>query len=67
MAENVSTNQRINLAVDKILNADLKDVNKDLLEEIFANHYDRQTGTMHEALVIPETHITLKKEKYPLV
>lgn len=67
MAENVSTNQTINLAVDKILKTDLKDISKDLLEELFANHYDRQTKTTHPAMVVPETHIKLTKEQYPFV
>lgn len=67
MAENVSTNQQINLAVDKILNTDIKNIGKDLLEELFANHYDRQSGKTVPALIIPETHITLKKERYPFV
>ena len=67
MAEKISTNQQINLAVDKILKSDINDINKDLLEELFANHYDRQTKTTHQALVVPETYITLTKEMYPYV
>ena len=67
MAESISTNQQINIAVDKILHTDLKDIGKDLLEELFANHYDRQEGKMTPALVIPETHITLRKENYPFI
>lgn len=63
----VSTNQQINLAVDKILNTDIKDIGKNLLEELFANHYDRQSHSMINAIAVPETHITLTKEKYPYV
>ena len=67
MPENISNSQQVSYALNKILNADINDVNKDLLEELFANHYDRQTKTMHNAIVVPETHLRLTKEQYPYV
>jgi hypothetical protein len=67
MPENTPNNQQVNYALNKILNSDINDINKDLLEELFANHYDRQTKTMHNAVVVPETHIRLTKDMYPFI
>jgi len=55
------------LAMDKILNADIKDITKTFIEDMFAAYHDKETGEFHQANFDPTDEIVLTKNDYQWV
>lgn len=55
------------IAKDKVLKADIKDIGKTFIENMFAGYHDRETGQFHEPPFVPTEVISLKKEEYEWV
>lgn len=55
------------LGMKMILDADIKDVNKKLLNSLFASYHDREAHQFKDAPFKPEMRITLTKVEYPYV
>lgn len=55
------------LGMKMILDADIKDVNKKLLNSLFASYHDREAHQFKDAPFKPEMRITLTKAEYPYV
>ena len=63
MAENGNTQ----IALDRILKAELKDINKDMLDSLFGGYHDRATNKFVEPPFKPYEKIRLTKDMYPYV
>ena len=55
------------IAKDKVLKADIKDIGKTFIENMFAGYHDRETGQFHDPPFVPTEVISLKKEEYEWV
>ena len=66
MPEN-ETSGNAKLGMKMILDADIKDVNKKLLNSLFASYHDREAHQFKDAPFKPEMRITLTKADYPYV
>lgn len=55
------------IAKDKVLKADIKDIGKTFIENMFAGYHDRTTGQFHDPPFVPTEVISLKKEEYEWV
>ena len=55
------------IAKDKVLQADINQINKTFIENMFAGYHDRETGTFHQPPFVPTEVISLKKEEYQWV
>lgn len=53
--------------MEKILNADIKEITKTFMEEMFAAYHDRQTGEYHDANFDPTEDIILTNKDYKWV
>jgi hypothetical protein len=55
------------LAKEKILNADVNEITKAFLEDMFASYHDRESGEFKQANFAPTEIITLTKQEYQWV
>ena len=55
------------IAKDKVLKADINEINKTFIENMFAGYHDRETGEFHQPPFVPTEVISLKKEEYEWV
>lgn len=55
------------LAKERILKADINDITKSFLEDMFASYHDRIDNGFHQANFSPTEVITLSKQEYPWV
>lgn len=55
------------LAMEKILNADINDVSKTFLEDMFASYHDKETNQFRQSNFVPTEVITLTKKDYQWV
>lgn len=63
MAENGNTQ----IALDRILKAELQDINKDMLDSLFGGYHDRTTNKFVDPPFKPYEKIKLTKDIYPYV
>ena len=63
----MAENGNVQIALDRILKAELKDINKDMLESLFASYHDRESNQFKEAPFKPYEKIRLTKDLYPYV
>lgn len=63
MAENGNTQ----IALDRILKAELQDINKDMLDSLFGGYHDRATNKFVDPPFKPYEKIKLTKDIYPYV
>lgn len=63
----MAENQNIQMAIDTILKSELKDVNKGMLDSLFASYHDRESNQFKEAPFKPYEKFKLTKEMYPYV
>ena len=55
------------IAKDKVLKADINEINKTFIENMFAGYHDKETGKFMEPPFVPTEVISLKKEEYQWV
>ena len=55
------------LAMQKILNADISEISKDFMEEMFAAHHDKESGQFVQPAFVPTELITLSDKDYKYV
>lgn len=55
------------IAKDKVLQADINEINKTFIENMFAGYHDKDTGKFMEPPFVPTEVISLKKEEYQWV
>ena len=55
------------IAKDKVLQADINEINKTFIENMFAGYHDKETGQFKDPPFVPTEVISLKKEEYQWV
>lgn len=55
------------LAMEKILNADINEISKTFLEDMFASYHDKETNQFRQSNFVPTEVITLTKKDYQWV
>ena len=55
------------IAKEKVLKADINEINKTFIENMFAGYHDKETGMFHDPPFVPTEVISLKKEEYEWV
>ena len=55
------------IAKEKVLKANINEINKTFIENMFAGYHDKETGTFHDPPFVPTEVISLKKEEYEWV